>query len=246
MAAFILCYVLSDSEKTRKKFSDNTSIAFSGKDERFNDRDERSKEREKQRASAKRFEDDKKAVETSLSQKWSKLDAEREEREKKRFNLFSGDHGGITTGAADAAKLTDDEREKVAELMHQTWAKASEDFASRARLNKASTDQANGIYVYDISARADRGAEPVNEFREALSAVVGKEKQTILTKGIQPFDCFGGFGKYDIRLEFDTNHSIYKFQYIDPASGRPSMFGSSDMDEFRRQFGDSFDIGNEN
>lgn len=84
--------------------------------------------------------------------------------------------------------------------------------------------------------------------REALEAdiehAVGSEKKEILIKGMGRYDAFGGLGSLDVRLEFDFGSSSpkFKYEYLDPDTGRPERFGEATIEEFRGEFGDSFKI----
>lgn len=188
---------------------------------------------------AARFERDKNSVNESQRQYWKNLS----KVEEIRYDLFSASNGRLTTGAAEAAKLTEAERVSVGDLVEKTWATASEDFAARAKLDKGSSNEATGIFVYNIRARADRGKGPIQDLSNSLDATIGKDRQKVLTQGIRSYDCFGGFGKYDIRIEFNTKDGKYNYEYIDPESGNKSRFGSGTIDQFKQQFGNSFEIG---
>lgn len=159
------------------------------------------------------------------------------------FLLFSESDGQLTTGAVEAVKLSELERKEVEQLISETWTVASQDFASRAVLDKVNTDEKNGLYFYNIPAREDRGKEPLEELENSMRKIVGKQRQEILTGAIGSYDCYGKFGSLGIRLEFDMNSRTYKYTYTDPKSGGEKYFGEGMLDQFRLQFGDAFEIG---
>jgi hypothetical protein len=158
------------------------------------------------------------------------------------FSLIEPGGKDLTTGAAKAAGLRGDEREAVAEALRKTWVIVSEDFAKRATLVDEESDQAAGVSVFMIPARADRGREFKEQLERELGAAVGEDKRKILMKGISSYDFLGGFGAFDVRLEFAVRDGVFRFSYLDPNSGRPSRFGSKPIDKFVDLFGDSFEL----
>jgi len=149
-----------------------------------------------------------------------------------------GPGGRLTTGASEAAKLTEEEKDAVGRIIKGTWVKAAADFAARAKLEPDLTDVASGILAYHIAATPDRGAGAVEELRNSLNAVIGRDRQEVLMKGFSPYDCFGGMGRGDVNLEFYTKEGVYKYEYTNPATGKPTRFGSSSFDSFTAQFGE--------
>ena len=153
-----------------------------------------------------------------------------------------GKQGQLTAEAALAANLTDVEKNDVDQRLKRFWEKETQEFAARARLNTVESNEDTGVYVYDIDAREDRGKVNLQQLVDSLNEAVGVEKQKILTKGVGPYDCFAGMGRFDVRLEFITNENKCRVDYINPKSKLTSRFTIIGMDEFRSRFGDSFDI----
>ena len=158
------------------------------------------------------------------------------------YSLVEPGGKGLTTGAAKAAGFRSDQREAVAEALRKTWAIVSDDFARRATPVDEESDQAAGVSVFMISARADRGREFKEQLERELDAEVGEDKRKILMKGVSSYDFLGGFGAFDVRLEFSVRDGVCKFAYLDPNSGRPSRFGSLRFGKFYDQFGNSFEL----
>jgi len=102
--------------------------------------------------------------------------------------------------------------------------------------------KAVGVSVFWNSARADRGMEVKGQLERELDAAVGEDKRKILMKGVSSYDFLGGFGAFDVRLEFSVRNGVCKFAYLDPNSGRPSRFGSKPFDKFVDLFGNSFEL----
>lgn len=158
------------------------------------------------------------------------------------YSLVEPGGKGLTTGAAKAAGLSADQQEVVAGVLKKTWLNVSDDFARRATPVDEESDQAAGVSVFMISARPDRGREFKEQLERELDAAVGEGKRKILMKGVSRYDFLGGFGAFDVRLEFAVRSGVCKFAYLDPSSGRPSRFGSKPFGEIADWFGDSFEL----
>lgn len=157
-------------------------------------------------------------------------------------SLFEKGGRGITPGAAKAAGLSHEETEAVSAILRKTWATVSEDFARRAILVEEESDEKNGHIVYMIPARPDRGREFNRQLVDELENAVGLSKLEILISGYQRTRSLGGFGAQDVRLEFLPDGKRFKFRYLSPLSGDWNRGGADTLEEFKDQFGDSFDI----
>jgi hypothetical protein len=157
------------------------------------------------------------------------------------FRLFASGGGRLTTGASEAAELTEEERLATDTLVRDTWKRAGEDFASRAKLD-TSSDKQNGLYIYDIPARSDRGKDIIDGLEGEIKKAVGEKKQKIITKGVEDNDCFGSFGRYDVRIEFNVRDGTYRYKYTDTQTGKAVADGEATMEHFQELFGTAFDF----
>lgn len=158
------------------------------------------------------------------------------------FSLIAPAGKGITTGAAEVAGLNPDQKKAVDRMLRALWNRVSDDFASRTVLVAAESNPKAGLLVYNIPARPDKGREFVGQLETSLDAEVGEARRKLLMKGVSSYDFLGGFGAFDVRLEFSVRNGVCKFAYLDPNSGRPSRFGSKPFDKFVDLFGDSFEL----
>ncbi|MES2924386.1 MAG: sigma-70 family RNA polymerase sigma factor [Verrucomicrobiota bacterium] len=151
---------------------------------------------------------------------------------------------GITTGAAEVAKLTADERKTVDGILRATWKRVSDDFATRATLVKTESTPEVEISVFRIAARPDRGSGYIADLEHALDSTVGSAKRKILMGGFKSRIPLGGFGAFDVTLEFFNRGGRFGYRclYADPDSGKKGREASGNFDSFIENFGDSFEI----
>lgn len=158
------------------------------------------------------------------------------------YSLVEPGGKGLTTGAAKAAGLSKGEQQSVTEILRNTWMIVSDDFARRATFIEEDSSEEEGVSVYMVSARPDRGREFKEQLERELDAAVGEAKRNLLMKGVQRNDFFGGFGTFDVRIEFAVKEGNFKFALLNPLNGKPSCFGGGVFDEFKERFGESFEL----
>ena len=149
---------------------------------------------------------------------------------------------GLSPKAAKAAGLTPEEERHVDEILKRIWNDATEDFARRAELVEAESEEKTGRRVYLIPARPDRGWEFKNQLLDELADAVGASKRAILMRGYQCDEFLAGFGAQDVRIEFTAGEKKFTFAYLNPLDGEATLFGSVALDRFNDQFGNSFEI----
>lgn len=157
------------------------------------------------------------------------------------FSLIAPAGRGITTGAAEVAGLSLIQKKAVDGVLRATWKRVSNDFASRAVIEKAASEPKAGLLVYNIPARPDRGREFIRQLETSLDAEVGEAKRKVLMKGIGPGDFIGSFGALDIRLKFSKGGQC-EYTLSQPESGEHVGKGSMDFDSFIDRFGHSFEL----
>jgi len=149
---------------------------------------------------------------------------------------------GLSKKAAKAAGLTPGEERSVDEILKRIWNDATADFACRAELVEAESEETTGRRVYMIPARPDRGWEFKNQLLDELSDAVGASKRAILMRGYQCDHFLAGFGAQDVRLEFAAGEKKFSFAYLNPLDGQATGFGSVALNQFNDRFGNSFEI----
>lgn len=149
---------------------------------------------------------------------------------------------GPSPKAVKAAGLTRGEERQVHEILKRIWNDATADFARRAELVEAESEEKTGRRVYMIPARPDRGWEFKNQLLDELADAVGVSKRAILMRGYQYDHFLAGFGAQDVRLEFTAGEKEFAFAYLNPFDGLATRFGSLALDRFNDQFGNSFEI----
>ncbi len=158
------------------------------------------------------------------------------------FSLTRADGTSLSPEAAKTAGLDAGQQKAVNFILKKTMMEVSADFASRAMIVDAESKSANGLTVYSIPARRDRGKELRDRLDASLDSEVGQAKRKILTRNLDSNNFIAGFGAQDVRLEFSSDGETYHFVYLNPLSGEPSCFGSHPLAQFQSQFGDSFEI----
>jgi hypothetical protein len=157
------------------------------------------------------------------------------------YTLF-GDTGEITTAAAEAAKLTPDEKLKANSALRKVWNDASDQTLKRAVLNDHESDLQNNSVVYNISAAPDRGKALIEELKSEMSIAVGQEKGDTLVKAFDRHNMFGYFGMEDVKVKLNYSEAnpedqSVDMEYYNPESGQQTMRASMAMSELSRKFG---------
>jgi hypothetical protein len=112
-----------------------------------------------------------------------------------------GDGWRITTGAAEAAGLTDEERSKAQAVVDGMKREMEESVKERMIPDEAASDPSKDIRGFRISALPDRGVDFRTRYKNGLRTAVGEEKGDMLY-GALAKGSFGGYGKYDVDLKF--------------------------------------------
>jgi len=127
------------------------------------------------------------------------------------------------------------------------WSSAAKAVAERAELDEEASDQENGKTVYYIPATPDRGQALLNAFQIGLVNSLGQERGTKLFKAFDPRTKYGGFGRYDVMVEFqeaepgeERKVMPVKWKYFDPVSGGATTTAEMTLEAFEAYFGGSF------
>lgn len=148
----------------------------------------------------------------------------------------------LTTAAIESLNLNKQEIALITEALEALRADVIRDMSGRAELVTSAQDDGGGTTTYVIKARNDRGKGFADQLHKALQSIVGDDKATKFMAGVERSDYFGKCGKFDMQFDFSQREGemFVKYQYIDPASGRPSRFGECSIASFNEEFGDLF------
>jgi hypothetical protein len=152
------------------------------------------------------------------------------------------DSGKLTTAAVEALGMTKDERNQVQSALNTLRSSAQKAVAERAELDNDASDLENGKTVYSIPAAPDRGQSLLDAFKLGMIDSLGQDRGTRLFKAFDPRTQFGGFGRYDVVLEFqdDGNEGRVKWKYYSPTSGDTASSAEMIFEAFEEYFGGSF------
>lgn len=157
------------------------------------------------------------------------------------------DSGKLTTASVEAMSMTREERNKVQSVLDALWSSAAKAVAERAELDKEASDLENGKTVYFIPAAPDRGQGLLNTFQIGLVNSLGQERGTKLFKAFDPRTKYGGFGRYDVMVEFqetevgkDMKGMPVRWKYFNPVSGNVTTTAEMTLEAFEGYFGGSF------
>jgi hypothetical protein len=169
-----------------------------------------------------------------------------ENNSKIKYSLLDK-NGNITTAAAEAARLSPEERNAAQQIIGAIKSDVEKDTAARAMLDKAKSSITEGKTVYQIPASSDRGEDALANIQNQLTNALGADKAAILCKSYDPSLTMGGFGKYDVQLEFYSPESkigagsnLVQFDYTDPVSGAVVTHAEMDLSHFKSVYGNSF------
>ena len=187
----------------------------------------------------------------------SKLQDREREARSYFFNPQKADHppkvavlsttGRVTTGAAEAFGLSQQERTDVQNAFNAIFAKAESDFVSRAVYDESASKPDSGIYVFDVPATQDRGASLLLELHQRLHELLGDSRTETLCRAIDPEQLRGGLGRSDMRCEIYTPESkvggggtVMHYQLSDAETGAVNTTAEMTLGAFKERFGDVF------
>lgn len=164
---------------------------------------------------------------------------------------LTSNNGGITTGAAEAAKLTQFEKTEVESALDAAFRRSEDDFLSRLIRVDSESHPENGVTVFRIPASPDRAEMIMGDLRTAISNIVGLKRGSILTSCFDVDACVVGLGRKDVRLEIkvppkdEKTITLINYEFTDPDSGKSISSGQSSIRAFRARFGDVIDFATE-
>ncbi len=154
----------------------------------------------------------------------------------------------LTTAAADAARLTEEERQAVQDVIDTTWKDAEEDLVARMKSDDAASSPEQGKYVFNIPAAPDRDMNQLAGFQLRLAGVVGQDRSLHLCKMFRPGHGPIGVGGRDLRIEITVPQAGQdgltwaESREMNPDTGRVSGRSRSTVEPFRRRYGDIIDF----
>ena len=142
-------------------------------------------------------------------------------------------------------ELSNEERLEVQAAIDLLRLEARQGVAERAELDEEASDPERGISVYRVPAAQDRGEAILNRFGQRLREAVGDDRGSLLLKGFDTKGRFGGFGRYDVRIEFydiqpDDLPPQVIWNYRDAETGDLRSSGEMNIESFKTYFGESF------
>lgn len=151
--------------------------------------------------------------------------------------------GKLTDEAAEGAALSEGEKVSVQDALDYLWQSARESTAARVAEVKEEADAEKGVRVYRIPAAQDRGKGMVDDLKIKLKGAVGDKRGMSLWKSLDMTGPFGGFGRFDVILEFqypqdgDKDQPTVNFAYVGPSSGGVDSKGTISVEEMQEKFG---------
>ena len=164
-----------------------------------------------------------------------------------KLSLLTGNHR-ITTGAAEAAGLTPEERIAAQRSIDASLRRIEKWVGENAKPDEQQSQPESHISIYDIKARPDRGASLREEIKMELVAAVGQTKGETLFEALDTTIDYGGYGRYDARVKFYPNPSrqsdeiVSETVYTNPDTGAVTLRTSAVLSSFKQRWGDSFEF----
>ncbi|RYD32747.1 MAG: sigma-70 family RNA polymerase sigma factor, partial [Verrucomicrobiaceae bacterium] len=163
------------------------------------------------------------------------------------FHLIDGKRR-LSTAAADAAQLTEEERQAVQGVIDTTWDDAEEDLVARIKSDDAASSPEQGKYVFLIPPAPDRDRNLLAGFQLALAEVVGQDRSLQLCKMFNPEYGPIGAGGHDLRIEITVppvgqdELTLVETWKINPDTGEVGGRSRSSIEPFKRRYGDIIDF----
>ena len=157
--------------------------------------------------------------------------------------------GRLTTGAAEAADLTPEERIEVQDAFDDAFLEAEVDFMSRAVLDESKSEPESGIFAFEVAAAADRGAAILLKLHDDLRGLLGDERAELLCRAYDPTQLRGGFGQSDMECiiytptsEVGAGNTVVHYKMSNPERGNTHTTAEMTFEMFTEQFGKVFTI----
>jgi len=141
--------------------------------------------------------------------------------------------GELSKSVINSLSLSDSEVDSLRSTISETLSKQAKMFTERAELISEPGKQGAAGLKYLVRATRDRGAADREQFAEKVGQVLDEARSKQFMGGVGEADFYGGFGKYDVELDFYSQDGVdmVKYQYINPATGNTSRFGGGKLDD---------------
>lgn len=142
--------------------------------------------------------------------------------------------GELSESVIDSLSLSDLEVESLKSTISEIRSEEAKKFAERAELITEAEEQNAAGLRYLVRAKPDKGTADKQQFAEKVGQVLNDSRSIQLVGGVGEYDFYGGFGKYDVELDFYSEDGVdmVKYRYINPANGNTSRFGEGKLDDF--------------
>jgi RNA polymerase sigma factor (sigma-70 family) len=147
------------------------------------------------------------------------------------ISITSG--GDLSPSVIDSFSLSASEVESLKTVVSEARSKEAKMFAGRAELIPGTGEQDGASFKYLVRAKRDRGAAEIKQLAEKVGQILDDPRSKQFMAGVGEFDFYAGFGKYDMEVIFYSENGVdmVKYQYLDPASGKPTRFGKGKLDD---------------
>ena len=138
-----------------------------------------------------------------------------------------GDTGRITTGAAEAAGLSEEERAKAQAIVDDFTTEMEASVKARMTVNSETTDDAKKTHGYKIKSLSEQERkEYFARYKMQLQLAVGDTKGTALFQKLDKQALYGSYGRYDVDVLIYPSPSYpdqldMQWTTIDPVTHAP-------------------------
>jgi hypothetical protein len=141
--------------------------------------------------------------------------------------------GDLSPTVIDSLSLSASEVESLKKVISEAHSKEAKMFAERAELIPGTGEQNGVSFQYLVRAKPDRGAAEMKQLAEKVGQILDAPRSKQFMGGVGEFDCYGGFGKYDMEVTFYSENGVdmVKEQYLNPSTGKPTRFGEGRLDD---------------
>lgn len=135
--------------------------------------------------------------------------------------------GNLSPQAVKMLDLTQKEAREVADVIQAAKQEERESFVARARRTAGS----DGVVKYTVRAKEDEGAGSKERLTERIKNAIGEDKGGRLASAVGESDLYGGFGKYDVDLEYyqENGETHVRFKYLRASDGQVGRYGGGSL-----------------
>lgn len=162
---------------------------------------------------------------------------------------FFKDEWTLTDAASEHLGLSEEQRTKAQAVLDHAVTVIQEELAKNLVVDEKKTNPAKKQYAYKIKANEETAEVISNNLKNELHKVLGKTEAGMIFDKIDRSGDYAGMASKNVDLLVKDTilsngrvHRMIDFSYSDPSTGTVHSYGSTNVEEFKKRFGDILDF----